>query len=189
MEWLVCCTPLVSPLLTWESMRFLRRGHGVRRHVIHVADADWVEARRLADSLCQHGFRASHTSSGRDVLLQACSGGLGLAIVDVVLEDMSGHMLASQLKDIDPQIPILMTSADYRPELEIQARRMGMILYLHYPQDSVQGTNGLLRSCRSGMDQGGNLPGRPAGCGDRGPACYRPRAQDETCERLPCGGL
>jgi len=57
------------------------------------------------------------------------------------------------------------------------------------PSNDVQGTQGPLRSCGSEMDQGGNLPGRPAGCGDNGPARYRPGPQDEACERLPCGGL
>jgi DNA-binding response OmpR family regulator len=103
--------------------------------VILVADADRNEARRLAEYLSQHGFRASHTSSGQDVLFRARSGGIGLAIVDVVLQDMSGHALASQLKEINPALPILMTSGDYRPELEIQSRQVGILYYAHKPAD------------------------------------------------------
>lgn len=104
--------------------------------LILIADADNEAARRLADRLCRRGYNAAHTSLGRDVLSLARSGRLGLAIVDVALQDMSGHVLASRLREIASTIPILMTSKDCRPELEIQARRMGILYYTHKPINS-----------------------------------------------------
>lgn len=103
--------------------------------VILVADADTEAARLLADYLSRQGFRTSHTSRGDEALRLARAGRLGLAIVDVALLDMSGHTLASGLKEIDPEIPVLMTSGDYRPELEMRARQAGVLYYAHKPAD------------------------------------------------------
>jgi len=103
--------------------------------MILVADADHEAARLLAGYLSRRGFRASHTSLGEDALRLARSGRLGLAIVDVALLDMSGHALASRLKEIDPEIRVLMTTGDYRPELEMRARQVGVLYYAHKPTD------------------------------------------------------
>jgi len=115
-------------------------GHGKRLQasesaLILVADADRKAARDLAGYFSIQGFQASHTSRGEEVLRFAHSGGLGLAIVDASLLDMSGHALASRLKEIDPEIPVLMTSGDYHPELEIRARQAGILYYSHKPAD------------------------------------------------------
>lgn len=103
--------------------------------MILVADADSQAARQLASYFSLHGFRAAHTPRGEDALRLAYSGRLGLAIVDVTLLDMSGHALAFRLKEINPEIPILMTSGDYRPELESRARQVGVFFYIHKPAD------------------------------------------------------
>lgn len=103
--------------------------------LILVADADSDAARRLAEYLSERGLRTAHTSSGKDVLSGALSGRLRLAIVDVALEDMSGHSVASRLREIDAAIPILMTAGDSRPEVEIQARQVGIVYYAHKPLD------------------------------------------------------
>lgn len=103
--------------------------------MILVADADSQAARELAGYFSRHGFRASHTPRGEDALRLALSGRLGLVIVDVSLLDMPGHTLALRLKEIDPEIPVVMTSADYRPELETRARRVGVFFYVHKPAD------------------------------------------------------
>ncbi len=103
--------------------------------VILVADADSQAARQLASYFSLHGFRAAHTPRGEDALRLAYSRRLGFAIVDVTLLDMSGHALAFRLKEINPEIPILMTSGDYRPELESRARQAGVFFYVHKPAD------------------------------------------------------
>ncbi|MBI4609044.1 MAG: response regulator [Candidatus Rokubacteria bacterium] len=103
--------------------------------LILVADGDSAVARRLASYLRQRGFQASYTSSGEDVLRLASTGRLGLAIIDVSLQDGSGHQVASRLKAMDPEIRVLMTTADYRPELEIRARQAGVLYYAQKPAD------------------------------------------------------
>ena len=113
----------------------LRRSPAAEPPVVLVADADSEAARQLASYFSRQGFRASHTPRGEDALRLALSGKLALAIVDVSLLDMSGHALAFRLREIDPEIPVLMTSGDYRPELESRARRVGVLFYVHKPTD------------------------------------------------------
>jgi DNA-binding response OmpR family regulator len=105
----------------------------MKQELIMVADEDSRAARALARSLSRRRLKASYTASGEEVVSLACSGRLRLAIVDEILKDMSGLMLAAQLKAINPAIPVLMTSADHRPELEIQARQAGILYYAHKP--------------------------------------------------------
>lgn len=118
-----------------ERMAQLSGSPAAEPLMILVADADSQAARQLASYFSLHGFRASHTPRGEDALRLAYSGRLGLAIVDVTLLDMSGHTLAFRLKEIDPEIPVLMTSGDYRPELESRARQVGVFFYVHKPAD------------------------------------------------------
>jgi DNA-binding NtrC family response regulator len=68
-------------------------------------------------------------------MLLAHSHRLLLAIIDVTLRDMSGESLARRLKEVDPELPVLMTSGDYAPELEAAARRVGILYYAHKPAD------------------------------------------------------
>lgn len=103
--------------------------------VVVVADADPAAGRLLAGYFSRRGFRSAHTSLGEDVLSLAHAGRLGVAIVDVTLDDMSGHALVARLKEIDPTLHVLMTTGDYRPEFEVRARQIGILHYAQKPAD------------------------------------------------------
>lgn len=105
------------------------------RPLILVADGDREAAWLLAEHLLRHGYGALYTQRGEDALRLARSGALDAAIVDVSLEDMAGHALAARLRELDPELPILMTAGDYRPELEVRARQLGILFYAHKPAD------------------------------------------------------
>ncbi len=109
------------------------KDHGDRW--VLVVDADDDAATHLAGFFSRRGFRTYHTSRGEEAMLLAHSRQLLLAIVDVSLLDMPGEALARRLKDIDPELPVLMTSGDYAPELEAAARRVGILYYAHKPTD------------------------------------------------------
>jgi DNA-binding response OmpR family regulator len=102
---------------------------------ILVADGDDKAAARLADYFSEVGFQTCHTDRGEEALSLACSRNFLVAIVDVVLRDTAGSKLVSRLREIDPTLPVIMTSADYRPELEVEARRAGILHYAHKPTD------------------------------------------------------
>jgi DNA-binding NtrC family response regulator len=103
--------------------------------MVLVADRDAVSGRLLASHLARRGFRAAHTTLGREALGLARAGGLRAVVVDVDLDDMSGHLLVSQLKAVAPGLHVVMTAGDYRPELELRAREIGILHYAHKPAD------------------------------------------------------
>ena len=58
-----------------------------------------------------------------------------LAVIDVALQDMAGPELARRLRALDPSLPVVMTTDDFRPEVEVQAREAGIVHYAHRPLD------------------------------------------------------
>jgi len=100
---------------------------------ILVADADQDAATRLVNHLTQQGLRAYHTCRGEEAVLLAHSRQIGAAVIDVVLADMQGTALAARLKAIEPELPLVMTSADHRPQTEAEARRLGILYFAHKP--------------------------------------------------------
>lgn len=100
---------------------------------IVVADLDREAARSIARRLTLRGFRALHTTSGRDVLDLVRTRRVILTILDVALADMSGLELASRLRDVDGRMCVVVTAADHQPEIELRARAAGVLLYAPKP--------------------------------------------------------
>ena len=83
---------------------------------ILVADGDEASARLVASFLLQARLRAFPTAH-------------------VELLDMPGYDLVRKLRALEPALPIVMTTADYSPATEVQARQLGIVQYLHKPID------------------------------------------------------
>lgn len=66
-------------------------------------------------------------------MLIAHSHRIRLAVIDTELADMAGTALAARLKMIEPDLPVVMTSSDHRPQLEAEARRLGLLFFAHKP--------------------------------------------------------
>jgi two-component system response regulator HydG len=102
---------------------------------ILVADGDEAAANRVAGFLLRSRFRAYPAPRGIDALRLARRHRLGLAIVDVHLLDMPGRELIRQLRAIEPALPVVMTTGDFRPTTEVEARQLGIVQYIHKPVD------------------------------------------------------
>jgi len=106
-----------------------------RARWILVADADKAAADALAGLLLRARFRAYPVANGLEALRLAQRYRLGLAIVDVDLLDMTGYDLVRRLRSIAATLPVVMTTGDYRPTTEVEARQLGIVQYLHKPLD------------------------------------------------------
>ena len=89
----------------------------------------------MAASLLKARFRAYPVARGLDALRLARRYRIGLAVVDVDLIDMQGCDLVRRLRAIEPGLPVVMTTADYRPATEVEARQLGIVQYIHKPVD------------------------------------------------------
>ena len=106
-----------------------------RARWILVADGDKSAADQLAGILLRARFRAYPVANGLEALRFAQRYRLGLAIVDVGLLDMTGCDLVRRLRSVAQELPVVMTTADYRPTTEVEARQLGIVQYLHKPVD------------------------------------------------------
>ena len=102
---------------------------------ILVADGDEASARLVAGFLLHARFRAYPAARGLDALRLARRYRLRLAVVDVDLPDMSGCDLVRKLRSLEPGLPVVMTTSDYRPTTEVEARQLGIVQYIHKPVD------------------------------------------------------
>jgi DNA-binding NtrC family response regulator len=109
------------------------RATGVDERWILIADADRESASRLHNHFSRSGLRAYQTTRGQEAMLLANSRQIRLAIIDTALADMDGTALAVRLKAIEPELPVVMTSGDHRPETEAEARRIGIVFFAHKP--------------------------------------------------------
>jgi DNA-binding response OmpR family regulator len=102
---------------------------------ILVADGDEASARSVAGFLLRARLRAYPTARGLEAVRLGGRFRLGLAVVDMNLLDMSGCDLVRRLRAIEPVLPVVMTTGDYSPATEVQARQLGIVQYLHKPID------------------------------------------------------
>jgi two-component system response regulator HydG len=102
---------------------------------ILVADGDEAAANRVAGFLLNARLRAYPAARGLEGIRLARRHRLGLAVVDVHLLDMTGRDLVRQLRAMEPALPVVMTTADYRPTTEVEARQLGIVQYIHKPVD------------------------------------------------------
>jgi len=102
---------------------------------ILVADGDEAAARSIANFLLRARLRAYPTARGLEAMRLLGRFRLALAVVDVNLLDMSGHDLVRRLRAIEPVLPVVMTTGDYSPATEVEARQLGIVQYVHKPID------------------------------------------------------
>lgn len=102
---------------------------------ILVADADEGSAKALATHLERQGFWVCQTNRGDEAVLLMRLHQPALAVIDIVLEEMSGCELATRLKQIDAKLPVIMTAKDQLAEWEAEARQVGIVYYAPKPID------------------------------------------------------
>ena len=106
-----------------------------RLHWVLVVDQDESVAGSLARRFQERGLTAHATASGKEALRLASLRKPTLAIIDLMLRDMGGVELARRLRELDPELAMVVTTSDRRPALEVEARRVGIVHYAHKPLD------------------------------------------------------
>lgn len=98
---------------------------------------DRAQAHLLAQRLGRQGFATVWADSGRAGLALARSERPKLVLLDLRLPDADGLEICSQLVD-DPAtcgIPVLVLSADDRPDIVRRCRAAGCLFFLRKPYD------------------------------------------------------
>lgn len=80
-----------------------------------------------------NGYEVVLVTNGHDGIEQARSGSFGFGIVDLFLTDITGFQVISDIRDLQPQIPILLITAHGSPQVFAEAKKLGAVGALSKP--------------------------------------------------------
>jgi|SRR5690348_8195927 len=79
------------------------------------------------------GYEVVLVTKGLDGIDKARTRPFGFSVVDLYLTDMSGFQVISDLRNLQPQIPILLITAHETPQVVDEAKRLGAVGALAKP--------------------------------------------------------
>src|SRR5687768_15967397 len=80
-----------------------------------------------------YGLTTEGYPSAETILSHATPAELGCIVLDIHLADMSGIELRHRLKTAHCRLPVIFITAVDDDALELEARRVGCVAYLHKP--------------------------------------------------------
>lgn len=104
-----------------------------QRTRVLIADDDRDTRVIWSDYLTYHGYETIVAPDGEQALALATAHPLDLARVDVVMPGPAGIELIARLKEIQPQIEVILITAFGSTELAVEALHRGAFYYLNKP--------------------------------------------------------
>ena len=80
-----------------------------------------------------NGYEVVLATKGQDGIDQARHRSFGFSVVDLFLTDISGFQVITDLRNLQPDIPILLITAHGSPQIFAEAKRLGAIGALSKP--------------------------------------------------------
>ena len=86
-------------------------GAGAAPHRVLVVDDDATVAEVVLSYLRKAGIAAAHTADGRSALIVAINDPPDLVVLDLMLPGMGGFQVCRRLREVHPELPIVMLTA------------------------------------------------------------------------------
>lgn len=102
------------------------------RTILLVED-DPTLALGVCDTLEFEGFRVLHAKTGKEGLEQASEGDPDCIILDLMLPDMNGYQVCTEIRERDPRVPIIMLTARSQEADKIRGLESGADDYVTKP--------------------------------------------------------
>ncbi len=102
---------------------------------IVVVDDDPLFRWALSEVLEGAGYRIHPAATGEDGLAAIRDCRPGVVILDIGLPDLHGFRVLEAIHQVQPDLPVLMVTADPRPEARQQALRLGAYAHFEKPCD------------------------------------------------------
>jgi CheY-like chemotaxis protein len=125
---------------------------------ILVVDDDVVSCQLISEILAEHGYDVQWATSAVDALQRVSREEYRLLVTDVFMPGVSGTVLAWQVHQLKPQLPVLLITAFPNRTTEGDARTLGVSLLA---KPFV--TDALLERVRELIDNGSAQYQNPAG--------------------------
>lgn len=100
-----------------------------------IVDDNAGARKTLSDIILAHGYMPVAASTGREALDIARKSPPGIALVDILLEDMSGLELIRELKKASPDTQCVVVTGHSSQDVMLQAINTGVSGYLEKPYD------------------------------------------------------
>jgi DNA-binding NtrC family response regulator len=89
----------------------------------------------LSRVLGKEGYQVTGVPTGEEALITAGKKTFDLAMVDVLMPEMDGLTVLKKLKEIDPELPVILMTAFPSWEKEKESREAGCLDFLPKPLD------------------------------------------------------
>jgi CheY-like chemotaxis protein len=104
----------------------------VRGRVLIVDDESFfLEA--IGEILSESGFQTLSAETGESALEAASDRSVGAVVLDVRLPDLDGIQVLARIREMRPELPVIMLSASTDQEIVLEALRLGATDYLGKP--------------------------------------------------------
>ncbi|MFZ4862627.1 response regulator transcription factor [Sphingobacterium sp. Mn56C] len=101
-------------------------------NVLYVEDEQSL-ALIVADSLEDHGFQVVHRENGQDALKYFKKEKVDVLVLDIMMPIMDGFTLATEIRKLDVQVPILFLSAMTQTDDVVKGFHLGANDYIRKP--------------------------------------------------------
>ena len=100
---------------------------------ILVVDNEEAQREQLAGFLKKQGFGATTAGSGWEAIQICLHKSFEVALIDLKMPEMDGIELLEKLRQIDPEIQVIMMTAYGSVETAVDAMRLGAYHYVSKP--------------------------------------------------------
>ena len=104
-------------------------------YTVLLADIDIESTKNLEERFLKEGFRVFTADSARKALECVRKWKINFAIIDNDLKDIEGYKIVPLMKDIRPDLKVIISTLKNSHELEGKSRATGLIYYAIKPLD------------------------------------------------------
>lgn len=106
-----------------------------KRLSVLIADKKAEMVKELIEHLQNWGYATRSVYTREDLVKEIESNPISLAIIDTDIDEQLGAETLKEIKRIDPDLPVIMTSSDDSLETEVAIRKLGVFYYCLKPYD------------------------------------------------------
>jgi DNA-binding NtrC family response regulator len=103
-----------------------------------VVDDDPASCRLIRALFEAEGFEVSAAHNAKSGLSRAAMGGVDVVILDLHLPDSDGIEVLKQLRELDPNLPVVMLTGHAEVKTAVRAIKLGAAHYLTKPMDAEE---------------------------------------------------
>jgi diguanylate cyclase (GGDEF)-like protein len=100
---------------------------------ILVVDDEEIMRKLLTDVLRNEGYNINSVSRADDALQEVAKGNINILITDIMMKGMNGIELLKRVKDIDPDIDVIVMTGYGSIQTAVESMKLGAIDYLTKP--------------------------------------------------------